>query len=116
MFSGVSKILGGTKRTADGEPATPAAQGDAITPGKSPTSEAKKANAAASLANLFQSGSDEAVEMDVVADLMSADHEASQKSTYEGVEEEEKEGGSGKKRRWLPNTSIADVKKWVGLK
>lgn len=114
MFSGVSKILGGTKRTAYGEPATPA-QGDA-TSGKSPTSEAKKANAAASLANLFQSGSDDAVEMDVVADLMSADQEASQKSTYEGVEEEEKEGGSGKKRRWLPNTSIADVKKWVGLK
>ena len=79
MFSGVSKILGGTKRTADGEPATPA-QGDA-TSGKSPTSEAKKANAAASLANLFQSGSDDAVEMDVVADLMSADNqEASSKS------------------------------------
>ena len=34
----------------------------------------------------------------------------------EGVEEEEKEDGSGKKRRWLPSTSIADVKKWVGLK
>ena len=76
MFSGVSKILGGTKRTAYGEPATPA-QGDA-TSGKSPTSEAKKANAAASLANLFQSGSDDAVEMDVVADLMSADNQEAQ--------------------------------------